>query len=219
MIGDLPIQIWALGSPSARPEIENSLEFGYRLQSHQRWSADFATFWSYYTSLTAFALPQQLQMQIVNGVPQFLFNLMLQNGATARTYGGEASATWQVMTRWRLLPSYSYLDDSERLPPNHVWMLDTSGYRHQGAVHSQYDLSRHFLMDLAARAESRNEVYRLPGALMFDARLGWRPSRDTEFSISMQNLTGREVVEAYSQSPFVSIPTRRTFLVRWVLRF
>ena len=140
------------------------------------------------------------------------------NGATARSYGGEASATLQVTPVWRLTPSYSYLDESPRIPSSYEWLLDSSSYRHQGAIRSLYDVSRHWQFDLTARARSRNEVWGLPGVALLDARLGWRPSRDTELSFSMQNVTGREVVET-GETPFVSIPTRRTFLVRWVQRF
>ena len=86
-----------------RPEVENSLEVGYRFQSGQRWSADFATFWSYYTSLTAVAMPQNLQVEMVDGMPEFLVNLVAVNSATARSYGGEASATWQITPAWRLV--------------------------------------------------------------------------------------------------------------------
>ena len=219
MLGTLPVVEQVTGSESMRPEVENSLELGYRFQSGQRWSADFSTFWSYYTSLAAVAMPQHVQVQLVDGVPQFLLNLMAVNAATARSYGGETSATWQVTPAWRLRPSYSYLDVDSRMPPNHMWMLDTSGYRHEGAIRSQYDLSRHWQLDLTARAHSRNAVWDLPGAVLFDARVGWQAARDTEFSFSVQDLAGRETVETYAQSPFVSIPTRRTFLVRWVQRF
>ena len=219
MIGSAADRGTDVGSEFLRPEVENSLELGYRFQSGQRWSADLATFWSYYTSLAAVAIPQQVQVQVVDGMPEFLMNLVAVNGATARSYGGEASATWQLTPVWRLRPSYSYLDEAPRLPPNQMWMLDSSGYRHQGALHSLYDLSRHWQLDLTARAQSRNTVWDLPGAVLFDARVGWQPSRDTEFSFSMQDLTGREIVESYAQSPFVSIPTRRTFQLRWVQRF
>ena len=65
MIGLLPIHQLFRGSESMRPEVENSLEVGYRFQSGQRWSADFATFWSYYTSLAAVAVPQHLQVRMV----------------------------------------------------------------------------------------------------------------------------------------------------------
>ena len=216
LFGALPIHETLLGSAAIRPEIENTLEVGYRLQSGQRWSADVATFWSYYTSLTAIAIPQFPTVEVLGGVSMLQMNLVAANAATARTYSGEASATWQITPVWRLLPSYSYQDDSSRLPPSYTWMLATSSYRHQGAIRSQYDLSRHLQLDLAARAQSRNTVWNLPGVLLFDARIGWRPARDSEFSFGLQNITGREILETYAQSPFVSIPIRRTFLVRWV---
>ena len=208
-----------MGSTSIRPEIENSLELGYRLQSGQRWSADIATFWSYYTNLVAVSVPAEPAFEFVNGMPELIVNIQEQNAATARSYGAEVSATWQVTPAWRLMPSYSYLDISQRLPPDHDWFLDTSGYRNQGAIRSRYDLSRHWQLDLTPRANSRDAVYHLPGALLLDARIGWRPSHDTEFSFSMQNVTGRHIVETFAEDPFVSIPIRRTFLMRWVQRF
>ena len=215
----LPVHVQVLGSRSMQPEIENSLELGYRLQSGQRWSADLATFWSYYTRLGAVTVPTVPQLAWVNGIPEFDFNMISVNAGTARSYGAEASATWQVTPAWRLMPSYSYLDESQRLSSDYAYLLDTSGYRHQGAIRSRYDFLRHWEFDCTARARSRNETYQLPSAIFFDARVGWRPSRQTEFSFSVQDLTNRQVVETYAESPFVSIPTRRTFLLRWVLRF
>ncbi len=219
IVDGLAIYELALGSKSVRPEVENSVEFGYRWQSGQRWSADLATFWSYYTGLVAAAVPSLPQLTIVNGMPQLQVNATALNGATARSYGGEASATLQVTPVWRLIPSYSYLDESLRKPSTYIFLLDSSSYRHQGAVRSQYDLSRRWQFDLTARARSRNQLWQLPGAVFLDARLGWRPSRDTEFSFSMQDVTGRQVIETYGETPEVSIPTRRTFLLRWVQRF
>jgi outer membrane receptor protein involved in Fe transport len=59
----------------------------------------------------------------------------------------------------------------------------------------------------------------LPGVLLADARIGWRPNHNTEVSFSVQNLTGRTVLETYSEGPFVAIPTRRTFVFRWTQKF
>ena len=215
----LPVSVQISGSRSIQPEIENSLELGYRLQSGQRWSADVATFWSYYTRLTTVAVPQQPQILLVNGIPQLEENFVVQNGGTARSYGVELSATWQVFSKWRLVPSYTYFNESAPLAPDKQWLLDDSSYRHQGAIRSQFDLSRHWQVDLIPRVTSRNAVYDLPGALLLDARVGWRPTRDTEFSFSMQDVTGRQVIQTFAEDPFPSIPTRRTFIVRWVQRF
>jgi outer membrane receptor protein involved in Fe transport len=70
-----------------------------------------------------------------------------------------------------------------------------------------------------ARARSRNLYFDLPGVLLLDARLGWRPYRDGEFSFSIQNITGREVLETYSESSFAAIPIQRTFVFKWTQKF
>ncbi|HUK18752.1 MAG TPA: hypothetical protein VLW65_20165 [Bryobacteraceae bacterium] len=70
-----------------------------------------------------------------------------------------------------------------------------------------------------ARARSKDAAWNLPGALMVDARLGWRPSHGGELSIGVQDLTDRRVLEAYSENPFLSIPTRRTFVIKWTQGF
>ena len=219
MFGELPIHVQLFGSKSTQQEIENSLELGYRIQSGQHWSADFAAFWSYYTNLVALTMPAEPQVAFLGSNPEVQLNMVASNAGTARSYGAEASLTWQVRPSWRLVPSYSYLDENPRPPVNGEWMLDNSSYRHQGAIRSRWDLSRHWQLDVMPYAMSRNAVFGLPGALLVDAQLGWRPSRDTELSVSVRNLTGKEILETYAESPFVSLPTRRTFLIRWEQKF
>jgi iron complex outermembrane recepter protein len=214
-----PVNVQVYGSPSLVAEVERSAEAGYRVQSGQRWSADASVFWSYYTQLGALALPKQLQIRWVDHTPTFWTRPTGQNAGTGRSYGGETSGTWQVTAQWRLLPSYSYLNETGWLPPGYAWLLSVSSPRHQGFVRSQFDLSRTLQFDLMARARSRNMPFNLPGALLADARLGWRPRRDVEFSVSVQNLTGRTLLETYSEGPFVAIPLRRTFVCKWTQKF
>lgn len=219
MFGELPIHLQVFGSKSMQQETENSLELGYRIQSGQHWSADFAAFWSYYKNLVAATVQVEPQLVFVGGNPELQLNAVGNNGGSARLYGAEASITWQVRPTWRLVPTYSYLDESPQPPVNGLWMLDNSSYRHQGAIRSRYDITRHWQLDVMPYAMSRNAVFGLPGALLADARLGWRPSRDTELSVSIRNLTGREILETYAESGFVSLPTRRTFSIRWAQKF
>lgn len=214
-----PVNLKVYGSPSFAAEVERSAEAGYRIQEGQRWSADASLYWSYYTELGTLAYQPQLQVQFVDRAPTYSMTLRGANTGTSRSYGGELSATWQPAAKWRLLPSYSYLNETGWLPPAYSWLLSVSSPRHQGLVRSQYDLSRTLQLDLMARARSRNMPFNLPGALLADARLGWRPRRDVEFSVSVQNLTGRTVLETYSEGPFAAIPLRRTFVCKWTQKF
>ena len=219
LLSGVPMEIVVYGSREMESEIEHSFEAGYRVQSGQRWSADVALFWSHYDRLASISVPQVPTIQWNEAVPSFSLDFQEKNGGSGRSYGAETSATWQVTPTWRLIPSYSYLNESKWLPPSSTWLLNTSSTPHQGFIRSQHDLSRHWQLDLMARARSRNPCFQLPGVLLFDARLGWRPYRDGEFSFSIQNIAGREVVETYSESPFAAIPIHRTFTFKWTQKF
>ena len=215
LVGGYPININETGNRSFLSETERSVEAGYRRQSGQVWSFDAAVFWSQYTHLRTLMFPAQPDISFANGVPALSMTLKEVNGGTGRSYGGETSATWQVMPKWRLLPAYSYLDEARWLPPGMVWDFRDSGARHQVLLRSQHDLTRKLQLDLMARARSRIIAFDLPGTVLFDARLSWRLSPRSEFSVSVKDLTGRETFETYSQIAFVAIPSRRTIVFRW----
>ncbi len=219
MMSGLPMEIVVYGSKVLQSEIEHSFEAGYRVQSAQRWSADVALFWSHYDRLAAVSIPQVPTIQWNGPVPSFSLDFTENNGGSGRSYGAETSATWQVTPTWRLIPSYSYLNETKWLPPSSSWLLTTSSTRHQGFIRSQHDLSRFWQLDLMARARSRNLTFDLPGVLLLDARVGFRPYRDGELSFAIQNIAGRQVLETYSESPFAAIPVARTFVFKWTQKF
>ncbi|HYL77260.1 MAG TPA: TonB-dependent receptor [Bryobacteraceae bacterium] len=222
LVQGIPIVFHDHGTSTMRSETERSVEVGYRVQSGQRWSLDEAVFWSYYDKLRVLARPALPDISFNGPVPTFSMSVPEQNGGTGRSYGSETSATWQVNRQWRLIPSYTYLNETQWLPtptPLYAWLFASSGSRHQAFLRSRHDLSRHLQLDLMARARSRNLAFELPGVLLLDSRLSWRPAQDTEFSCSIKNLTGREVLETYSESAAVAIPVRRTFVFQWTQRF
>jgi hypothetical protein len=70
-----------------------------------------------------------------------------------------------------------------------------------------------------ARARSRAVEDALPGALLIDARLSWRPARSTEFSVTAKDLANRHIYEAYPEGFSMAIPTRLTVVFRLTQRF
>ena len=91
---------------------------------------------------------------------------------------------------------------------------------HQGVLRSQHDLARNLQFDLTGRARSRDQdLYHIPGVFLLDARLAWRPWRTGEFSVTVKNVAGREVLEGLPELQTVSIPIRRTFAFKWTQRF
>ncbi len=223
LIGPAMVKVDERGSTSTKSEVARTAEAGHRIQPGKRWSGETSVFLTFYDKLRILQAPLMPNITIVGQVPVFSIVLSQQSAGTGRSYGGETSLTWQVSPVWRLIPSYSYLNEKTWFPNDptqfYAWLFLSASSRHQALLRSQFDLTRRLQVDLMGRARSRNLANELPGVLLLDARVGWRPKANMEFSISAQNLTGRSVIEAYSESPFVSLPLRRTFVAKWTQRF
>jgi outer membrane receptor protein involved in Fe transport len=200
------------------------LEAGYRLQSGQRWSFDLSGFWSYYNRMRTESSPTAPTVRFSGNSLVFLMPLTIDNAGAGRSYGGEISGAWQVSEHWRLIPSYSYLNEArwrpQRSPYFSYWWDGTPAtLPHQVLLRSQHDLFRSLKLDLMARAWSRDKANCLPGAFLLDARVAWRPTRAGELSFAVQDLANHHVLEAYPEIASPSIPIRRTFVVKWMQRF
>jgi iron complex outermembrane receptor protein len=223
-VGGYPDQLWMYGTKTFRSEVERSAEAGYRFQSGQRWSVDASVYFSYYGRLQAVEGAEQPVLSFAGGTPQLTSTVYTCNCGAGRSYGGEVWGTWQVLPGWKLSPSYSYLNETRWLPSSpyigYLWDGTLAEVPHQGVLRSQHDLARNLQLDVTARARSRDNVlYTLPGVLLVDARLAWRPWRGGEWSVTAKNLTGRTVMEGIPELANVAIPLRRTWVMKWTQRF
>jgi len=217
-------QIWVLGNQAMSSEVERSAEAGYRYQSGQRWSVDGSVFFSYYERVRGIQAPAVPTLTIQNRLPVFVTSADVCNCGAGRSYGAEIWGTWQVRPGWRLSPEYSYLTETRWLPSSpsllYFWGDTPVDLKHQGVLRSQHDLARTLEFDLTARARARDDaIYHLPGVLLLDARLAWRPWRSGEFSLAVKNLAGREVMEGFPELFTAAIPIRRTYVLKWTQRF
>jgi iron complex outermembrane receptor protein len=222
-VGPTVAAIEVLGDPSFRPEVENSVEAGYRFQAGQRWSVDASIFWSYYTQLRLLQTTGPT-VDFTGPVPTVQEDLCIGNGGTGRNYGGEVWGTIQLLEHWRLIASYSYLNEVRWMPAStaamqYVWDGTPAQVPHQVLLRSQHDLFRNIRVDLIARARSHDDSLNLPGVFLIDARLAWRPTRSGEISATVQDLANRQVIECYPEIATPAIPIRRTFIFRWTQRF
>ena len=101
----------------------------------------------------------------------------------------------------------------------YAWDGTPAEVPHQVLLRSQHDLSRKIRLDLMARARSHDDAQDLPGVVLIDARLAWRPTRSGEVSFTVQDLANRQVLECYPEVATPAIPVRRTFILRWTQRF
>jgi iron complex outermembrane receptor protein len=220
----MPVRMTNYGSKSMRSEVAKTAEAGYRFQSGQRWSVDTSMFWSQYRRLRT--VDYNLSPELVFSESGVFLRLpmWMANSGAGRSYGGEAWSTVQLRRGWRVIPSYSYLNDYRCLPTPSVnyatlWEQIPADIRHQGAVRSQHDLARNWQLDLMARVRSRDLAHGMRGVLLVDARLNWHPTRATEISFTLHNLTDRRVFETVSEGTTPAIPIRRILLLQWTQRY
>ncbi len=219
-----PVQTTLVGSTDFHSEVERSLEAGYRMQSGQHWSFDVSGFWSYYNRMRILAGPTFPEVSFSGNTLALTMPLTFNNAGTGRNYGGEISGAWRLLEHWRLIPSYSYLNETRWKPAAspyfaYWWDGTPATLPHQVRLRSEHDLSRSLKLDLMARAWSRDTPNSLPGALLLDVRIAWRPARSTELSFAVQNLADRHLLEAYPEIGTPSIPIRRTCVLKLTQRF
>ena len=115
-LAGFPVHIGMVGNPAMLIGSGTEYGFGYRRQSGQRWSMDAALFLSFYDRLRLLDTPAMPKAMFDGGALSLLSTARIFNGATGRSYGGEVWTTWQARPRWRLVPSYSYLDERRWAP-------------------------------------------------------------------------------------------------------
>jgi iron complex outermembrane receptor protein len=144
------------------------------------------------------------------------------NNLNAKTFGGEAAATYDVLESVRFTMGYSYLGERLSLDPGHVDLfsgtIDRNDPKHQFFFRGSADLPHNIEWDSSLRFISKLPSPVVPSYFEVDARLGWSPTATTEFS-----LNGRNLLHAHHPEFGPASPTReeieRNIYGRIALRF
>jgi iron complex outermembrane receptor protein len=186
------IQVLRLsGNPRIRDEELRDYELGYRSEIAKTLSLDVATFLSLYRHLETVE-PQPVM--VVPGSPmQFVIPLLYDNKASAVTYGGELSLSWNANSRWRIRPGYSYLHATlRRAPSSHglaSFVLDTGFPQNMFQLRSSLNLGRGTEFDQSLYYTARLPGGSIPGHARFDLRLARHLGERAEISLVGQNLS------------------------------
>jgi iron complex outermembrane recepter protein len=166
-------------------------EVGYRTQINKRVSLDVATFRGYYRRLET-TEPGDPYFVDTPGPPHEVFPLNLGNGARARTYGGEVFATWNVTSRWRLSPGYSFMHThllQDSLSQNSTAeAIPGDSPRHQMQFRSTFGIRSNLDWDTSLYFVGQLSDAEVPAYTRLDMQLRWRPLESVEFSLIGQNL-------------------------------
>ena len=215
--------VTVLGNRDFKSENLRAYELGYRVQPHSKLSLDFAGFYNVYDNLRSFE-PGTPFLES-NPLPLHLIVPVREaNKLNATTYGGEVSAVWQAMQRWRLRAIYSNLnmnlDSDPRSTDTTSSKQDGDSPRHQFSVRSSIDLPENVECDFDLRYVSRLPNRDVPAYVTADVRAGWRPTKMLDLSIVGQNLLDPrhpEFTPAFVKQPPSEVP--RSIYLKLTIKF
>lgn len=212
--GGLPILASVFGNPDLPSETLLANEVGYRFQPRGRLSFDLAAFYDRYHFPRT--VPGNPVLDLAP-VPHLLVPVSILTGGRARAYGLEVSAQWAVYHRWKLAGSYTAL----RSLSAQFGITGPEGRSpaHQFQVRSYLDLTPTLQLDTAFYYVGKLPTIAVPDYDRLDARLGWRPSNNVEFSLALQNLLDNRHPEFVSEALTAGSQVGRSAFGRITWRF
>ena len=166
-----------------------AFEAGYRVSPVDTVSLDFTAFVNVYDNLRTYSArtpgleadPPPLHVS----VPYYA-----SNDASGTSRGFELAARWDAAPWWRLDAAYSFLDLDlqDRGAAGAIDEVQGSSPNHQFSLRSRMDLGDGWELDLWPRYVGELKSLDIDEYVTLDARLGWRPTDNIEFSLVGQNL-------------------------------
>jgi iron complex outermembrane receptor protein len=179
------------------------------MQLMERVSVDVAGFYNDYDNL---------RTQEPN--PRTVIPYMIENERHGETYGGEVALKLQLTDWARVTGSYSRIEEDLRFSSR---SNDPTGGSAEGndphdlaKLHLAVDLPQNIEVDVFGRYMDALPNPKVPAYFMLDVRLGWRPTRNLEFSIVCQNLTDPQHPE-FGGPTFPEV--ERSIFAKAILRF
>jgi iron complex outermembrane receptor protein len=204
-------------NPNLRPEHTFAMvyELGHRVQPSKTLSFDTALFYNDYSNVS--------DIRSNGGSPAML---TIENTMNIQSYGAEIAANWQPLDAWRLSGSYSFLKtEVNRASGITTPEVTTVGARpmHQASLHSAWNIAPQWELDLVASyVDGSTGWTSVKSYVRLDAQLSWRPQKEMELSIGVQNLLDNRHPEAEFTSLLGSVAANqipRAFYGRFSYRF
>lgn len=179
------------GSDNFNSEKVVAYEVGYRARLNPKLSTSISLFYNEYTDIRSVS-PSPPD---IFGLP---FPFMIRNNLEGETHGIEISTSYQALNWWRLQLGYNLLEEHLRVRSGEVdvnnALNETADPRHQVSIRSSMNLSSNVDFDAYFRwvdaLHNNNGAIagRVPSYSELNLRLGWRPMKQLELSITGQNL-------------------------------
>jgi len=187
--GTPPLVVAVVGNPDGPATDLVSLEAGYRGRPAPTLSVDLAAFVNRYRHVNT--LDAGTPFLETDPAPDHLVQpLVIDGRAHGLTWGGEATASWQVSLHTRLTASYAWLRISLRADANDTFhqAIEGSSPRQQARLAVRANPTPDVDLDAALRAVSRLHDPAVPGYAALDLRLARRLGAGFTLSVTGENL-------------------------------
>jgi iron complex outermembrane receptor protein len=211
-----PLVIVIKPNPNLESETLLAYELGYRIEPVKALSFDLAGFYNSYGRLISY----------VSGPDEFppgriVAPVNMENSGSVNTYGGEVSAQWQPLNTWRLVASYSLLEEQQQSVGN----LLENDPQQQAQFRSYLDITPKLefngmvsYMD-QINFQNINENLTIRSYVRLDLGLVWHPAKSLEVGIWGQNLLQARHTEFASDTTTLVVQVPRTIMAKVTLRF
>jgi iron complex outermembrane receptor protein len=219
----LPVEVDVVGNNQLDSEELLAYEVGYRAHVNKALSVDATAFYNRYNNLMS--LQAQSPTFVTSPAPpHVLINAPWANTRRADAYGFEVAASWNVAPNWRLSASYSWLtlllhSSSADRSPQPESATEDNVPRNQAQIHSYYDITKDLEFNAAAYYVEALGAPGVPGYVRVDLGLTWRPTKDVELSVGVQNLLDDRHPEFGGQFATQSTETQRAVYGQLTVRF
>lgn len=186
----LPLEYDVIGNRDLNSEDLLATEFGYRVQPSNSFSADLAVFYNHYSDLGSYepGAPQVMS----DPVPAIHVPFKDEDGLLADTFGGELVMNFIPFSGWRLQGSYAFVniatapEDGAIVAP--VGNASRETPQNQFILRSLVDLPYNLEFDSTLRYVDHVPQYGISQYTEMSVRLGWKASKNLEFSFMVENM-------------------------------
>jgi iron complex outermembrane receptor protein len=172
---------YLIGDSSFQPETLTAYELGARVQPSARASLSVSAYYNVYDDL------RSIEPNAATFIP-----LAWGNGLEGRTWGVEAWGDWQVLSWWRLSPSFNAISEHFYFRPGASGFLGVQQIaddpKYQASIKSSMNLGRAFSLDADLRYVSDLPDPRIPAYFELNARVGWNLTSRLQLAIAGFNL-------------------------------
>jgi len=194
-------------------------ELGYRFYPEKNFFLDIAGFYNNYHDL----LDLETEDPFIdrNPFPRLVIPIRQKNEMFGHTYGTEISLKWKVTRRWKLSAGYTWLKLQlhSHLSTDRYKDRERSDPENQFHLRSYLNLPWNIEFDSALYYVDHIGRWDIPSYVRLDARLGWKPTKNMNVSIVLQNLLDDHHPEYDTEQGYVSTEVERSIYLKMTWQF